>query len=145
MIWIWTRELIVITGLAVASTIDWLYQYVPMRWLLLFLGGAGIYRFFYGDLLQWSTLLCLLPGFLAFGVTQLTKGALGEADDWLLLGLGIAIGPEQTLAISVLAFLGAAAVAGVIRLHRQETVSLPFVPFLFAAYALVRGAEVYGL
>ena len=75
--------------------------------------------------------------FLAASV--LSGGRLGKADGVLLLYLGAALGFTCVASLAVLAFFLSALVMTVLLVMKKITMkgSLPFVPFLLAAYTAV--------
>ena len=75
--------------------------------------------------------------FLAASV--LSGGRLGKADGVLLLYLGAALGFTCVASLAVLAFFLSALVMTVLLVMKKITLkgSLPFVPFLLAAYTAV--------
>ena len=86
-----------------------------------------------------DTLGGIAVGVFFLAASILSGGRLGKADGVLLLYLGAALGFTCAASLAVLAFLLSALVMAVLLVMKKITMkgSLPFVPFLLAAYTAV--------
>lgn len=75
-------------------------------------------------------------GVLFFVLSRCTREAFGYGDSWIILLLGGYLGGTKVLELAVGAFFlsGVFALAGIVLKKWKKTVTLPFVPFLTAAY-----------
>lgn len=122
--------------LGMAGVIDAKKREIPL-WLLIAMSVAvGGYT-----LCSWNTgmgyrLAGVGLGFFFFGVSKVTREAVGYGDSWVILLLGIQLGIMQTLQILFMASI-LAAVFAVFYLWRQNwdrNITLPFLPFLAISY-----------
>lgn len=69
-------------------------------------------------------------------ISRFTGEAIGYGDSWIILLLGLYLGFEKQLTLLMIAFLcaGLFALIGLLRQKWSQTASIPFVPFLTAAY-----------
>ncbi|MBQ8804129.1 MAG: prepilin peptidase [Tyzzerella sp.] len=75
-------------------------------------------------------------GILFFGISKLTKEAIGYGDSWVITLLGIYLGGVKLLWVLFLASLGASlfSLFYLWKYHWKKSRTIPFVPFLFIAY-----------
>ncbi len=122
--------------LGMAGIIDAKKREIPL-WLLVVMSMAvGVYV-----LCSWNTdmgyrLAGAGLGIFFFGVSKVTREAVGYGDSWVILLLGIQLGIMQALQILFVASI-LAAVFAVFYLWKQNwnrNVTLPFLPFLAISY-----------
>lgn len=84
---------------------------------MLWLGGAGV-------------------GILFFVVSKFTKEAIGYADSWMILLLGIYLGLWDILWLLSISLIisGIVAVILLIKFKYSRKIAFPFIPFLAIAY-----------
>lgn len=90
-----------------------------------------------------SYIAAIAVGILFFAVSYFTKEKIGYGDSFIILFIGILLGFENLLFI-VFAALIMSAVTGVVMIIAKgckRNLSLPFVPFMFAAFLLLAGFE----
>jgi len=86
-----------------------------------------------------DTIAGFVFGLLFMGVAFLSKNRLGVADAVILFYLGGALGFTGVAGVSLIAFVLSAAVVGVLLVLKKISMkgSIPFIPFLLAAYTIV--------
>ena len=90
-----------------------------------------------------SYLAAMVVGILFIAVSYITKEKIGYGDSLIILFIGILLGFENLLFI-VFTALVMSAVTGVAMIMIKgfkRNLSLPFVPFMFAAFLLLAGFE----
>ena len=129
-------DVVTLLFLLACSVADWRSQSLPIWLLGLYSMSVPMIILFYPRETWESMLLGALIGILFFGISKMTKEAIGYGDSWLILILGIYMGWKKLLYLLFLASFGAGIVS-LIQLSRKRwnrEDSLPFVPFLAAAY-----------
>lgn len=85
-------------------------------------------------------ILSALTGIVIGGIfllcSRVTGEAIGYGDSWIILLLGVYLGGRQLLTVIMLAFFlaGIFSLVGLVRKKWSRTCSIPFIPFLTAAY-----------
>lgn len=84
----------------------------------------------------WSTVGGIGVGAFCWVVSKYTKEAIGYGDSWILLILGGYLGFRGVLELVATAFffVGIFSLAGIVWKKWNRTMTIPFVPFLTAAY-----------
>ena len=122
--------------LGIAGVMDWKKREVPI-WLLILISAVVFIITICCDRVNvWFRLAGAGLGLVFFLISRVTKEAVGYADSWLILVLGIHLGIFFVLQVLFAASF-MAAIAAVFYLwkrnwRRSET--LPFIPFLVLAY-----------
>lgn len=122
--------------MAAAGYQDWKTRQLPMWLLCLMSIVAAAARLFLIRELTWSAVGGVAVGLLFFGISKVTKEAVGYGDSWLVTILGMYLGGRRLLEV----VLAATVLAGIFSLifcvfrgwDRKR--SIPFVPFLTVAY-----------
>lgn len=85
----------------------------------------------------WSRLWGGALGIVFFLISKYTREAVGYGDSWLILLLGVYLGRYEALQVLLVAALGVAiyALFCLWKHHWKRDVTIPFAPFLAAAYA----------
>lgn len=115
---------------------DWKTKTIPF-WLLGLTGiFAVVFRIVVIQASIWLTTGGILIGVLFFGVSRWTREAVGYGDSWLILLLGIYLGGIKLLEVLIFAsfFASVFSVLSCLRRGWNKKRSIPFVPFLAAAY-----------
>lgn len=115
------------------------------RWFLL-LGviPAVLLRIGMGELSLGDTFGGIVAGLFFLAVSHFSGGRFGKADGVLLFYLGAALGFSCASGLAVLAFFLSAIVMAILLVLKRITLkgSVPFVPFLLAAYTIVMFSAV---
>ena len=122
--------------LAVCSIRDWKTKEIPMLWLVFI------------SIITTGLILCCntvsiplrvggaLLGLLFLFISKCTHEAIGYADDWIILILGVYMGALKVMNV----LFGASLLACVCSLfylwrhHWKRSATLPFIPFLTISY-----------
>lgn len=127
----------IILGLLIlCSILDVRTKKIP---IILLVGMSILVVIFMGVRMEqstYSTLGGLLIGVVFCLISRLTREKIGYGDSWILLMLGGYLGWKKILVLMAAAFFlaGMFSVVGIIWRKWNRTVSIPFVPFLTAAY-----------
>lgn len=84
----------------------------------------------------WSVLGGLLVGGIFLFISASTKEAIGYGDSWLITALGVYLGSTKILEVMLAACVGAS-LFSLWKLFQKgwnKKISIPFAPFLMAAY-----------
>ena len=122
--------------LGIAGVMDWKKREVPV-WLLILISAAVFpITICCNSVNIWYRLSGAALGLTFFLVSRVTKEAVGYADSWLILILGIHLGIFLALQVLFAASLMAAVVAVFYLWKRnwRRSETLPFIPFLVLAY-----------
>ena len=122
--------------LIVAAFTDIKTKYLNHWFLLAGIIPAILLRVGVGNLSLPDTVGGLVLGAFFVAASWLSGGRLGKADGIILLYLGVALGFTGAATLAVIAFFMSALVMIVLMLMKKITMkgSIPFVPFLLAAY-----------
>lgn len=118
------------------SWLDWVKRSIPV-WLLSFASVVvGMFRICHWEK---NTMLWLGGagvGILFFVVSKFTKEAIGYADSWMILLLGIYLGLWDILWLLSISLIisGIVAVILLIKFKYSRKIAFPFIPFLAIAY-----------
>lgn len=129
-------DVIVLLFLLTCSLNDLKTRRLPV-WLLLGMSAVMVFLYLFR---QDSDIVSSAVGVLTGGIFCLfgrfTEEAIGYGDSWIILLLGLYLGFEKQLAVIMAAFLlaGLFALGGLMKQKWRRTYSIPFVPFLTAAY-----------
>ena len=124
-------------ALSVQSYWDIRFRQIPII-VTVVAGGIGLLcRMIAGVELQ-TLLWGLLPGLICLGIGKITRQAIGYGDGFLLCAMGMILPMEQLLAIGMIAifFAGLWGLFLLVIRKKGRKDTLPFVPFLLAAYIL---------
>ena len=126
--------MILMMGLAVW---DILYRNFRRDILLLILGLMIVCRLVMGGFYPAEMLPGAMMGLLFLGISKVTEEALGYADSFLILTLGILLGIWKLLIVLLIAFSLAAVFSamGLIVRKFSRKAAIPFFPFLTVSYA----------
>lgn len=111
-----------------------------MVWVpgMVLLGGAGVLSAMIS--FNWQEVLCgILPGILLYGLSRVSRGAIGEGDALVFAVCGIYLGLEKDLLLLWLS-LFLAMLAGSFLLLRKKgnrKTRIPLVPFVAAGYMIL--------
>lgn len=124
--------------LASGAVMDIQYRSVP-GWMLLIQGILVlVYRIFFaeGSVFLWAA--GGVVGIVFLLVSRWTREGLGYADSITILLLGVFLGVWELLAVLGTAFLlsGLAAMVCLVVSHWSKKKTMPFLPFLAAAYLI---------
>ena len=115
---------------------DWKTKRISVMWLAVLGIGVCAVQLYLKETGIWSILGASLigAGFLLAG--RCTKEAVGYGDGWLITILGIYLGAERLLEVLLSAGVGASLFAlwRLSRCNWSRRLSIPFAPFLAAAY-----------
>lgn len=83
----------------------------------------------------------LIPGFILFAINRITGEAIGMGDVYVILLLGLMLGFEKTFTVLFLSMMMTAGY-GLICMalgSRSRKDSLPYIPFVLGAFAVIQG------
>lgn len=134
--------------LAASSFSDIRSRYIYSEPFWIFIVLCAVLRFSQFPPVQTAVFLLegALPGAAAF-IWSRASGKIGEGDAWCILAAGVCCGLGETFVICIFALLAVCIVFLPYAVMRRKTpvLSVPFVPFLFAAYLLICvGGSLYG-
>ena len=127
---------IVCVMLGVCSVSDWKTKEIPVIWLVIMSIVIGILTVLCNAVSIRLRIGGVLLGMLFLLISKCTKEAIGYADSWLVLLLGLYAGGLQTMHVLFGASL-LAAICSIFHLwrhHWKRSATLPFVPFLAISY-----------
>ena len=127
---------IVLTLLGACALSDWRRREIPLLLLLITSVIVVVLSIFCKTERVGSILGGALIGVVFFCISKCTKEAVGYGDSWLILLLGINLGVRKLLQVLFAASL-AAGIYSLLCLwkhHWKRSATIPFVPFLTAAY-----------
>lgn len=135
------KEWTVMCFLGVAAIWDLIKREIPIWYLALGTLAAVVCQVRCGKEEIIVLLFGGLTGILFLIISKYSQQELGYGDSWMILILGIMLGVWKLLVVLGIAFLSAAAIAGVGIASRRLTrrSKLPFYPFLFIGYLGVCG------
>lgn len=127
---------IVCLMLGVCSISDWKKKEIPVIWLVIMSIAIGCFAVLSEAVSIRLRIGGILLGVLFLLISKCTKEAIGYADSWLVLLLGIYVGSLQAISIlfaaSMLAGIGS--IFCLWKHHWKRSATLPFVPFLTISY-----------
>ena len=129
-------DVILLILLGACALIDWRKRELPLALLLITSVAVVVLFLFCNTESVISRLGGMLIGALFFGISKWTKEAIGYGDSWLILLLGIYLGSRKLLQVLFVASL-AAGLCSLFFLWKRRwkrSATIPFVPFLTAAY-----------
>lgn len=109
-------------------------------WVIGIYGVIGFFlRLWDGDAML-SIVLSLIPGIICAGIAWLSREKVGYGDGILLIAMGFYLPINNVLRMCMIAILASGIVALVLFVifHKKKDYQLPFVPFLFLSYFIVR-------
>lgn len=123
--------------LVVCSWQDIKYKKICVSWLLYFMLASIGYHLFFQQQSFFEICIGMIPGLLLLLLSVVSHGGIGEGDGILLLALGIDLGVEAAVQMLLCASAFAALYALFIYLYEKKSrnAQIPFVPFLFLAFA----------
>ena len=130
------EDVIVLLFLVACSVCDWRKKEIPVKLLIAMSAVSAILTILHIEEMPRSRFLGAGLGLLFFIISKCTKQAVGYGDSWLILLLGIYLGVMKTIQL----LFAASLVAGIVSLfylwkcHWKKNATIPFVPFLAAAY-----------
>lgn len=132
----WIHSVSVFIVLLIYAYIDLRKKELSIRVLLIGASILGIVTILYGDVsLVYSLLGCLL-GAVFIGISKWTKEALGMADAYVIMMLGVSIGIYEVALVLFYSMFLAAVVSilllSIKKIKRKGT--LPYIPFLLLSY-----------
>lgn len=123
-------------GLGICAAWDWKRREIPVWLLLAFQAIALGAAIFCSEETLESRAAAFGLGMLFFLFSKITDQAIGYADSWIILSLGIYLGIKKLLLVLFVASFTAAIVSLVIlwirKWNRKDTI--PFIPFLILGY-----------
>ena len=92
------------------------------------------------NLWSFESLLALIPGIVFFLISFVTKEQVGYGDALIVLMLGCFVTGIQLLSICTLAvwLAGIFSLVLIVLFHKKRNYKIPFVPFLFCGFVIVR-------
>lgn len=89
---------------------------------------------------QWESLWAIIPGVVVLGFSFITRQQIGYGDGMTIIMLGLFVTSIQIISICMLAvwFAGIVSIVLLLILHKNKKYEIPFIPFLFVSYVLVR-------
>ncbi len=130
-------EVLVLLFLGINAILDFKYKKIP--WVLLVVFALiGIGSILISSPINWWQFLGAIVGIGMIFISVCTKQAIGLGDGLVLIVVGIFIGLWKTLMVLFLAGILVAAVGIVMMVQKKGNLktSLPFIPFLLAAYGV---------
>lgn len=129
-------DLAMLLLLGAAGVMDWKKQEIPLWILILLSVVAGSSLLCGRNVILWERLAGIGLGAGFFGISKVTKEAIGYGDSWMILLLGIQKGIWQVLQILFVASLLAAVFALFYLWKRNwnKKATLPFLPFVVIGY-----------
>ena len=131
-----TRKVLVLLLLGINSIWDKKEKAIPVWGVVLFIGlgvVVNVWRPYFNisEILLGATL-----GLLLLFVSQITSGAIGAGDGYIMLAIGIYLGIWNSLNLLFWALLFAAIFSlGLIKIKKKNRkTTIPFIPFLLCAY-----------
>ena len=123
--------------LLICGIYDYKRKRIPVVLLVLASVAVLIFVMCFNKATLWSRLWGGMLGIVFFLISKYTKEAVGYGDSWIILLLGVYLGRMEALKVLLLAAIGAAVFAlfCLWKQHWKRNVTIPFVPFLVAAYA----------
>lgn len=130
-------EILVLLFLGVNAILDFKYKKIPWVLSICFI-VIGIGSVLTSSPINWWQFLGAIVGIGMILISVCTKQAIGLGDGLVLLVVGIFIGLWKTLMILFLAGILVAVVGIVMMVQKKGNLktSLPFIPFLLAAYGV---------
>lgn len=130
-------EILVLLFLGVNAILDFKYKKIPWALSICFI-VIGIGSVLTSSPINWWQFLGVIVGIGMILISVCTKQAIGLGDGLVLLVVGIFIGLWKTLMILFLAGILVAVVGIVLMVQKKGNLktSLPFIPFLLAAYGV---------
>lgn len=129
-------DLVILFLLGAAGFIDWKKKEIPL-WILILLSMATGCSLLCGrNVILWERLAGIGLGAGFFGISKVTKEAIGYGDSWIILLLGIQKGIWQVLQLLFAASILAAVFALFYLWKRNwnKKATLPFLPFIVIGY-----------
>ena len=128
-------DVVMMGFLTLASWNDWRRKVVSVN-LLAVMNVAAICKVIVCRDAMGEVLLGVLLGLGFFLISKWSEEQIGYGDSWLILILGIYVGAKRMLLLLFVASLGAAIFSMIFcLLYRwNRNFSIPFIPFLTAAY-----------
>ena len=129
-------EVLAALFLIIAGYRDWKTKRISCLLLSVMTIAIIVMRFAVVKDTIWSTLGGVAIGMFFFALSKCSKESVGYGDSWLILLLGIFLGGKTLLEVVLVAtFLaGLFSLAYCIRHGWNKKQTIPFVPFLAAAY-----------
>lgn len=130
-------RLLLAVALLAGSFIDIRYMVVPLPLAAAIAAIGWGFRAFSGNLMEWDTILSLVPGMVMMIGSKLSRGHLGSGDAWMVLAIGTLLDFQSVVVVIWWAFWIAGLLAlFVFLIRRKKEIEIPFVPFLFLGYAI---------
>lgn len=118
-IWDLKRHMVWVPGMIILGITGYLLEMFSSAWWEILLGG--------------------LPGLLLYGVSRVTRGAMGEGDALIFGVCGIYLGLVENLLLLWLSLFLAMLAGGLLLLRKKgnRKSRIPLVPFVFMAYVIL--------
>jgi len=132
------RQIVVWIVLFVFGIEDWKKKRISLPGLTLFLAGGVLSQIWEEQNDCGSLLLSLIPGGVLLLLAFAAPEGLGTGDGLVLLGIGLFLPWQQTLALlaGALALSSAWGILLMLRHRGGRKTTLPFVPFLWLAFSI---------
>jgi len=129
-------DIIVLLLLGGCSYADWKKKEIPIIWLILLGITVLIFAVLNDDISIVQRAGGILIGIVLLLISKCTSEAVGYGDSWLILVIGIHLGGYRTLQMLFVAsvFAGIVSLFYLWKKRWKRNATLPFVPFLCAAY-----------
>ena len=130
-------EIYLITVLAVNSWKDIREHEISLPLTIASFPVALIYAFLSRADLPYGLALSILPGFMSFAITILTRGAIGAGDGILLCLIGIFYSPEDVLSIVLISLFLSACYSGMLLMrHHRGSEAYALAPFMLTGVVI---------
>lgn len=132
------RQVVVWVFLLVMGIEDWKKKRISLPGIMLFL-AVGMFTRIWDRQNDWgSLLLSLIPGGVLLLLVFAAPGGIGAGDGLVLLGIGLFLPWQQTLALlaGALALVSVWGIALMLRHRGGRKTVLPFIPFLWLAFSI---------
>jgi len=139
-VWVYIQFLFAALALIAFAIKDIRERIIPDKWIALAIAGSLVIRLFYspGELLSYIGAAALL-GFLFLVVAMISNGGLGGGDVKLFAWLGLTIGLNGALWITLIS-----SVLGITFAYLLKKESIPFAPFVFIGFAVCQSITFFG-
>lgn len=127
-------------GIGIGALFDGYKRLLP--WLLIIaymVAGIGL-RIYDGTILEANRLYSLIPGIILILYAYISGESVGYGDGFMIMGLGMYMNLLELGAVLMLSVTlsGLVALILLVVFKKGKHFELPFIPFLFLGYILVR-------
>lgn len=128
-------QILLLVLLGICSVHDLRSRKIPAVFIWICIGAASVYRIHMmvlGKSNIKECLLCIIPGLVLLFFSYVGR-QVGSGDGWLVIASGLCLKWEALVSALIYAFVAAGLFSAgyLLFTHREKTVGIPFVPFLF--------------